>query len=42
MSACCIQRDNLFNIVPHTRYTIEIVPAKDADMEEFELDIESR
>jgi hypothetical protein len=42
VSGCCVTSDDFLDVVPKTRYIIDITPEKGAHIEKFELDIESR
>jgi hypothetical protein len=42
LSGCCIESSDFLDIVPHSRYTLDITPEEDAKLEKFALDIESK
>jgi hypothetical protein len=41
-SGLCIESPDLIEIIPKTRYSVDIVPEKDANIDKFSLEIESR
>jgi hypothetical protein len=41
-SGLCIESPVYIDILPNTRYSVDIVPEKDANIEKFSLEIESR
>jgi len=41
-SGLCIQSPDFMEILPKTRYSVDIVPEKDSNIDKFSLEIESR
>ncbi|MCL1812076.1 MAG: hypothetical protein FWG29_00990 [Treponema sp.] len=41
-SGLCIETKGFMDVLPKTRYSIDIVPEKEANMEKFPLEVESR
>jgi hypothetical protein len=41
-SGLCIQSDGFLEVLPKSRYSIDIVPEKESNLDKFNLEIESR
>ena len=41
-SGLCIESHDFIDVLPKTRYSIDIVPEKDSNIDKFSLEIESR
>jgi hypothetical protein len=41
-SGLCIESEEFMNIVPHSKYTINVLPEKEANIKSFTIDIESK
>ena len=41
-SGLCLESPGFMDVVPKSRYSIDIIPEKEANMEKFSLEIESR
>jgi len=41
-SGLCIESNDLIEVLPKARYSIDIVPEKDSNIDKFSLEIESR
>ncbi|MDR2049537.1 MAG: hypothetical protein LBP69_08795 [Treponema sp.] len=44
LSACglCIESKEFMNIVPHSKYTVDVLPEKESNVHPFTIDIESK
>ena len=41
-SGLCMESKGFMDVVPNTRYSVDIIPEKDANLDKFSLEIESR
>jgi hypothetical protein len=41
-SGLCLQSDGFLEVVPKSRYSIDIIPEKESNLDKFNLEIESR
>jgi len=41
-SGLCIKSEGFMEVIPKTRYSIDVVPEKDSNIDKFSLEIESR
>ena len=41
-SGLCIESSNLMDVLPKERYSIDIVPEKESNIDQFSLEIETR
>jgi hypothetical protein len=41
-SGLCLESPEFMNVVPNAKYTVDLVPEKESEMDPFKIDIESR